>query len=127
MKFFMDECVPDSVGKALQEAGHEVIFLRDVIAKGSPDEFVAKISEILGAILVTHDSDFRAIASRFSLGQSKRKTLSRVSLGSCQGPKAVSRIREALSLIEHEWVFAQARNDKRIIIEIQETVIRILR
>jgi len=53
IKFFIDECVPDSVGKFLTASGHEVTYLRDVLPRGSPDPIVAAASEQSGAVLVT--------------------------------------------------------------------------
>jgi predicted nuclease of predicted toxin-antitoxin system len=41
IKFFVDNCVPDSVGRVLQDAGHDVILLRESIAPDSPDLLVA--------------------------------------------------------------------------------------
>ena len=37
LKFFLDTCVPDSGARALADAGHDVVYQRDVIAKDSPD------------------------------------------------------------------------------------------
>ena len=37
IKFFVDNCVPDSVGRVLRDAGHDVILLRESIAPDSPD------------------------------------------------------------------------------------------
>jgi hypothetical protein len=54
------------------------------------------------------------------------KKLSRIGL-KCAAPKAAARIKAALSLIEHEWSFAQNSSDKRMIIEIVETAIRTIR
>jgi predicted nuclease of predicted toxin-antitoxin system len=62
IRFFVDHCVPDSVGRALRDAGHEVILLRQRIAPDSLDPLVAAVSEMNGAILVSLDSDFKRLA-----------------------------------------------------------------
>jgi len=48
LKFLTDNCVPDSVGQALQQAGHEVIRLRDILPTNSPDPIVATVAEVNG-------------------------------------------------------------------------------
>lgn len=127
MKFFIDQCIPDSVGRSLINAGHEVIFLRQYMAVNSPDPLVAAASEMEGAILVTADADFKAIAPRAGKGNGRRfKRLSRIGL-QCQGPQAAGRVEAALSLIEHEWAWATKYGDGRMIVEIKQTAIRTLR
>jgi predicted nuclease of predicted toxin-antitoxin system len=62
IRFFIDNCVPDSVAGVLRNAGHEVILLRDSIAPDAPDSFVAAVAELHGAVLVSYDKDFRSLA-----------------------------------------------------------------
>jgi len=127
LRFFIDHNVPDSVGRVLRNAGHEVILLRERIPPASPDPLVAAVSEMYGAILVSHDRDFRAIAPRVAVGERRRfRNLSRVAL-TCSPPGAPNRMRAALSLIEHEWFLAQETSDKRMIIEVGTSYIRTIR
>ena len=71
-----------------------------------------------GAVLVSHDKDYKALAPRVAIGERQRfRKLSRIAL-TCSEPQAANRINEALSLIEHEWSAAQGRSDKRILVEI---------
>jgi predicted nuclease of predicted toxin-antitoxin system len=118
--------VPDSVGHALRDAGHEVIFLREQLAPNSPDPLVAAVAEMNEAVLVSLDSDFKTLAPRAGVGKARFRTLSRIGL-KCSEPQAARRIKAALSLIVHEWTVAQSSNDKRMIIEIGNSVIRIIR
>jgi predicted nuclease of predicted toxin-antitoxin system len=118
--------VPDSVGHALRQGGHEVILLREQLAPDSPDPLIAAVSEMNNAVLVSLDGDFKSIAPRIAIGRRRFSRLSRIALR-CSEPQAAARIRAALSLIEHEWKVAQASRDKRMIIEIGTSVIRILR
>jgi predicted nuclease of predicted toxin-antitoxin system len=122
----VDHCVPDSVGRALSEAGHEVVLLRQQLAPNSPDPLVAAVSEMNEAVLVSHDSDFRTLAPRAGIGRRRFRRLSRIAL-KCSEPQAAGRIKAAMSLIEHEWKVAQASPDKRIIVEIGSSVIRTIR
>jgi predicted nuclease of predicted toxin-antitoxin system len=127
IRFFVDHCVPDSVGRVLRDAGHEVMLLRERIAADSPDPLVAAVSEMYGAVLVSHDKDYKALAPRVAIGERQRfRRLSRIAL-TCSEPQAANRINEALSLIEHEWSAAQGRSDKRILVEIGMSFIRTIR
>lgn len=107
-------------------AGHEVLLLREVIPRDSPDQLVATISELYEAVLVSFDKDFKALAPRVGMGQQRFRRLSRIGFR-CSEPQATRRIRVALSLIEHEWQIAQTAADKRMIVEISETTIRTIR
>jgi predicted nuclease of predicted toxin-antitoxin system len=126
LRFFIDHCVPDSVGHALRAAGHDVVFLREQLAPDSPDPLVAAVAEANGAILVSLDTDFKTLAPRAHAGKARFRTLSRIGVR-CSEPQAAARISEALSLIEHEWSVAQAKPDKRMIVEIMTTAIRTIR
>ena len=55
LRLFFDEGVPDSVGRAFLEAGHEVGFLNKSLARGSSDQLVCIIADINNAILVALD------------------------------------------------------------------------
>ena len=127
IRFFIDHCVPDSVGDVLREAGHEVILLRERIAPDSPDPLVAAVSEMHEAVLVSLDSDFKQLLPRVAVGDRRRfRTLSRIGLR-CRAPRCAQRLQAALSLIEHEWRFARASHDTRMIVEITENHIRSIR
>jgi hypothetical protein len=126
IRFFIDNCVPDSVAGFLRNAGHEVILLRDSIAPDSTDSFVAAVAELHGAVLVSFDKDFRSLAPRMGVGRRRFRKLSRIGF-KCSEPHAARRLETALSLIEHEWTLAQTAPDKRIIVEIGPTYIRTIR
>jgi hypothetical protein len=77
-----------------------------------------------GAILVSCDHDFNAIASRILKGTRARfRRLSRISI-QCAEFHAARRIEEAMELIELEYRTAQSRSDKRMFIVIQTTGIK---
>lgn len=127
LTFLADECVAESVSTFLEERGHEVIRAKQTLPEGTEDPIVAKVAEDLSAILLTDDSDFRVIAARRPDGQRSRfRKLSRVHLA-CKHSQAITRIAAAVSLIEFEYEVAQARDDKRMILEIKPTLIRTLR
>jgi predicted nuclease of predicted toxin-antitoxin system len=126
IKFFLDHCVPDSVGQVLRNAGHDVVFLRERLAPDSPDPLVAAFAEMSGAVLVSIDTDFQTLAPRIGVGRRRFRKLSRVGLR-CNEPQAARRIEASLTLIEHEWRVAQASSDKRMIVEVGSTHIRTVR
>jgi len=76
MRFFVDQNVPDSVGRFLKSHGYEVILLRDRIPTESPDTLVAAVAEANNAVLVTFDPDFKALASRIGIGRRRFTKLS---------------------------------------------------
>lgn len=127
MTFLADECVTESACRFLEERGHEVIRAKDKLPEGTQDPIVAKVAEDLSAILISDDSDFETIAARRPNRQKKRfKRLSRVHLA-CKHSQAVNRLAAAITLIEFEYEVAQARPDKRMIVEVKPTLIRTLR
>ena len=95
--------------------------------EGTQDPIVAKVAEDLSAILLTDDADFRTIVARRQDAQKRRfKKLSRVHLA-CKHSQAVNRLAASINLIEFEYEGAQGRPDKRVIIDVKPTLIRILR
>jgi len=126
LRFLTDNCVPDSVGRTLIAAGHEVILLRDILPTNSPDPLVASVAELNNAILVSFDRDFKTLAPRIGVGQQRFRKLSRIAFR-CNEPDAAQRLGLALALIEFEWTTAQAASDKRMIVEIGSTYIRTIR
>ena len=54
----LDENVPDSVGAALLEAGHDVALARDEQLTGAPDERLLTAAASEGRVLVSFDRGF---------------------------------------------------------------------
>jgi predicted nuclease of predicted toxin-antitoxin system len=113
LRLFLDEGVPDSVGHAFLEAGHEVHFLNRTLARGSSDQLVCAIADINNAILVALDGDMRRIAQGHGVGSGRYLRLGLIKL-SCFEPDAPVRVRAAMSLIEHEWMFTEGAEGRRI-------------
>lgn len=61
LRLFMDQCVPRSVGKSLQDAGHTVDLLRSYLPINAKDPEVIACAQSLGAILITLNGDFADI------------------------------------------------------------------
>lgn len=128
MRFFADECVTESASKFLEERGHEVIRAKKTLPEGTEDPIVAKVAEDLSAILLTDDSDIQTIIMKRRPEGTRRRfrKLSRVHLA-CKHSQAVNRLAASITLIEFEFELAQARTDKRMIIDVKPTLIRTLR
>jgi len=104
--FFTDNNVPDSVGHSIVAAGHELTRLRDVMPHNSEDKTVAAACVLSGLVLVSFDNDFNSIAEKLSVSQAAARRLHRIDM-QCHEPQGATRIREAMSLIEHEWMHAK--------------------
>ena len=126
LKLFLDEGVPESVGRCFAAVGHNVIYFKEAAVPGSPDQLVAAVSEANDAVLIALDGDMRKIAQRRGVGQRRFRKLSLIKL-SCRETRAASRVQKAMSLIEHEWRLASDKSDRRVFIEIGNDVIRIMR
>ena len=124
MRFFIDQCVPESVARMLESHSHEVIRLREKTAPNSPDTLVAAVAENNNAILVTLDGDFKSIAARFGVGPRRFRNLSLLRFEKCRESKAALRIDAAMSLIEHEWAVGSGPRDRRMFVVITDSTIR---
>jgi hypothetical protein len=104
LRFFLDEGVPDSVGRELFAHGHEVMILRAARAADVPDDLVC------------------ALARHHGVGRKRYRTVGLVKF-SCREPRAARRIAEAISSIEHESSVNAGRADRRIFVEVGDAVI----
>jgi predicted nuclease of predicted toxin-antitoxin system len=63
LRFFADHCVPSSIIRVLQNAGHQVVVLREHIPVDSPDAAVIAKDQELEAILLSLNGDFADITT----------------------------------------------------------------
>jgi len=63
LAFFLDQCVPASPGRRLQDAGYTIFRLADYMAINSPDRAVIAKAQELDAILVSLNGDFADIVA----------------------------------------------------------------
>jgi predicted nuclease of predicted toxin-antitoxin system len=61
LKFFIDQCVPNSVNLTLAEMGYEVLLLREYIPINSPDTIVIATAQEFQSILISLNGDFADI------------------------------------------------------------------
>ena len=117
LRFFLDEGVPDAVGRAFRELGHEVILHREALAAGVSDPLVCAAAQANDAILVAYDKDMKKIARRRGVGAGRFARLSLIHLR-CPEPTAASRIEQAMSFIEHEWSVSPTPDLRRLYVEV---------
>lgn len=112
LKFFLDQNVPDSIGRYLQKRGHSVFRLRHHIPDNSPDPAVAMTALTAGRILVSWDRDFNG--QRFR--QERFAQLSRIGL-SGDGPTLLPAIKEHIEVIEFQ--LARIPKGGRVVAHVQ--------
>lgn len=61
LRFFADHCISNFIIQSLQDAGHQVLRLRDHLAVESPDPLVIGKAQELNALLLTLNGDFADI------------------------------------------------------------------
>lgn len=124
MHFLLDQNVARSVAEVLLELGHSCEYSRELLPVGAADPVIAVAAEQIGAILVSHDKDFKTIAPRVQAGHRNRyRRLSRIAL-ECREAEAAGRIRELIEVIEILYNQAQTKPDPRLILHIQTNTIR---
>jgi predicted nuclease of predicted toxin-antitoxin system len=124
MDFILDENVPNNVADMLLGHGHTAVFIRDYVPPGSPDPLVATVAEQLNAVLISFDGDFQHIAPRVPQGQRARyRSLSRIWMR-CFEPDGAERLEQALSLVEAEFMLAQQKADRRMLMWVASSYLR---
>lgn len=61
MKFLLDENLPPSLVDLLNSAGHEARHVVEIGYNNTPDFKIAEFASASGEVIVTHDTDVRAI------------------------------------------------------------------
>lgn len=102
--------MPDSVGLALEQHGHEVIYHLDILPEKTPDDVVAQTALANEAILVAFDADMKKFARRYGSaeGDDRFARLNMLSL-ECGEVIAAKWLTYAMSLVEHEFRISQQK------------------
>lgn len=112
LRFFLDNNVPDSIGRYLQGRGHSVYRQRHHIGTDSPDPVVGMTALQAQRILVTWDKDFNS--QRFR--QPRFARLNVLSL-SGDGPTLLQAVKE--HIVALEFHFPRTPNNGRLAIFIK--------
>lgn len=110
MRFLLDHNVPHAVAVALDQAGHDVAVLTDLLPEDTADPVVAATAIAEQRILVSHDRDMRRVERVFSDGFKARfPALSRLHL-SCNEVVSAGRVQAFLHLVEAEYAVTVSGN-----------------
>lgn len=63
LRFLADHCISNQIIRALREAGHEVLRLKDHLPQESPDQLVIAKAQELDCILLSLNGDFADIVT----------------------------------------------------------------
>ncbi len=127
MTLIMDECVPRSVANVFEARGHEIHHVRELLAEGAPDRVVAWAGDKLGAIIVTWDKHFNALIERVPAGsKAKFKRCGRISF-KCSEPTGVELAEKWMDSIEFEFNRSHSMDDRRVIITVMTSGLKIHR
>lgn len=118
LRFFLDNNVPDSVGRYLQGRGHSVLRQRYHIAHDAPDPVVGMTALQTDRILITWDKDFNSQTFR----QHRFAELCRVSL-SGNGPSLLPAVKEHIELLE--FTFPRTPKGGRVVAHVQIGQVRL--
>lgn len=125
MRFLIDENVPDSVARFLAARGHEVLYARELLPSGTPDQVIATLGDELECIIVSWDRDFDRLVSRAPTGsRAALRRLGRLTYR-CKAPNGLRRTEQLIELIEFEYAQLQQRRDRRLLIQIGDSFFRV--
>lgn len=124
--YYLDENVPSSVRRSIEALGFDVKESRELLGQGAPDEVVATIAEQDGAILISHDRDFRKIKPAQPHVHGTRFRHLHIVRIHCDGNQSAERISRALHAIEAEFEYRNNRRDRGLIIDIKKKIVNIL-
>lgn len=134
--FLIDEDADAAIADLLRTRGHTVQFSREVLGRSAPDTLVAATAErlatieadVLGAVVITRNCrHFRRLIRRETAGRATPYARAGLICLDCRAPSQLRRMEELIELIEAEHDIVQRSPDPRLIVEIGETIVRILR
>jgi predicted nuclease of predicted toxin-antitoxin system len=123
----MDNNVSDRVSDFLRMRGHDVSLSRDLFPSGTADIVIVAWANEQSAIIVTHDRDFHRLIQRAQTRNRARVyTAGRITLLGLE-VNARNRVEDFIESIEFEYLQVQQTPDKRLIIEISDSALRVVR
>lgn len=103
----IDECVPVPRIQALLEGrGYEVLTVGAYLPKGSLDQEVLAGAADRGAVILTHDADFKSLIAKAPGHQAKLKKAGRI-VFRCDHSQIPARLQQLIDDIEREFDAAQ--------------------
>jgi hypothetical protein len=129
MHFVMDEDADAAVGEFLRSRGHIVQFSRIILWQEAADHLVAAAADELGAIVVTRNTrHYRNLIRRDESGK-PQPPFRRAGLicFRCRDEVALQRIEVLVEAIEQEFDRCRSLSDPRLIIEITDRTMQVVR
>lgn len=124
--FLTDEDVSDEIGDLLLARGHRLFRAREV-QEGASDDEVAHNAESLGASVVTRNAKHY----KKQLGRRQAQTPRFRSAGlitlELRSTDEVDRLRQVLDLVEAELEMVRAHADPRVVMEVHDDHVRVVR
>jgi hypothetical protein len=111
----IDECLPNSIAAFFRGRGYSVTVVGQALPAGAPDVSVVAAALDQGAIVVTHDSDFRQMRSSASGAGGRLQRADRIYFKKCSHARALARVAQPIDVIETEYRIAKANNGKFLI------------
>lgn len=108
----IDECLPQSIAAFFQARGYSVLVVGQALPAGTPDASVVAAALDQGAIVVTHDSDFRQMKASASGAGGRLQRADRIYFKKCSHAQALARVARLINVIEAEYRIAKANNSK---------------
>lgn len=112
-----------AVAQTFEAHGHVVVPFEEAVKRGSHDTLVCRAAEANEAILVAFDKDMKRAARRFGVGGARFKRLNLLHF-QCTEPMAAKRLKEAMSLVEHEWSVSRQKRARQLYVDISTHVLR---
>jgi hypothetical protein len=127
LQFLIDEDVPVSVGEYLRDSGYGVARVSEITPRAS-DAAVLALAEEMRSILVTKNKrHFDKLSPRECSRTSRRHHHAGVVYVCCKEVMARDRIEHWIDLIEFEWARSRKFADTKVIVEMRDTLVRIVR
>jgi uncharacterized protein DUF5615 len=128
MTLIIDECVPASVAQFFRDRGHDVYLVTDILGGGVPDPVVAWAGNEKQAIIITWDSDFQQLISRIPKGggRNRYRKCGRINFKGKES-RGVELAEKWIESIEFEFRISRDRHDKRVILDIMPSGMKIHR
>jgi len=103
----------------VHQLGHVAILHRDALVEAAPDEVVCATALRNEAILIAMDADMQQLAKQYGVTP-KGDRFQRLSIIRlcCKETIASKRLKQAMTLIEHEWQFSQVKAARRLWIDV---------
>lgn len=128
MVFLIDEDVPVDVASFLALRQHTVYLVKTVLGAGSPDRSNVLFADRISAVVVTwnHKDYARLIPRRPPDNNWRYRHAGRLSF-LCSHPRGQGRLEQFIELIEAEFQGRAAQHDRRVIAEISDRDLSIVR